>query len=168
MRRRFVLASGGLAATLLAVPLLAVEGDETPAPARPVHRSAEELVEHTLGATRAYLAEDGATMRAELDSLNAASPPLDRDRDEAYGHEILSFDQAFHITIDRSREFATAGRLEDAFTQFVWIQRACLTCHKTAREKGLLPEPAGTHPGDASSASPSDSGSPSRSSGETP
>jgi len=139
--------ASGVAALLLALPLLAVdEGDSAAPPVRPVHDSAKAVVEHVLGAARAFLAEDGATMRTELDALDAASPALDRERDEAYGHELLSFDQAFHITIDRARESATAGRLEDAFNQLVWVQRTCVSCHRMAREKGWLPGPAKTTP----------------------
>ena len=118
-------------------------------------------MDHVLGATRAFLVEDGVTARAELDALKRESPPLDRDRDAVYGSEILSFDQAFHTTIDRAREYALAGRLADGFNQLVWVERACVTCHGMARKQGLLATPA-------SSASPADSGSPSRSSAPTP
>ena len=130
-------------------------------PSRPVHASAPRVVEHVLGATRAFLAEDGVAARAELDALKRESPPLDRERDAAYGSDILSFDQAFHVTIDRAREYAVAGRLADSFNQLVWVERACITCHGMARTRGLLAAPA-------SSASPADSGSPSRSSAPTP
>jgi len=130
-------------------------------PPRRVHASASGVVERVLGATRAFLAEDGAAARVELDALKRESPPLDRDRDAVYGWEILSYDQAFHTTIDRAREYALAGRVADSFNQFVWVERACVTCHGMARTKGLLAPPA-------SSASPADSGSPTRSSAPTP
>jgi len=161
--RGFAATAAGLSGLLFAAALVTAiaraddPAGETPAGPRPVHVDAPRVVEHVLGATRAFLAEDGAAAREQLDALKRESPPLDRERDEAYGHEILSFDQAFHVTIDRSREFATAGKLEDAFNQFVWVQRACVTCHGMARERGFL-----------SSASPVDSGSPSRSSATTP
>jgi hypothetical protein len=97
------------------------------------------VIEDVLGATRGFVEEDPVAVREALDRLKEHSPPLARERDAAYGHEILSFDQAFHVTIDRSREHAMAGYMEDSFNQFVWVQRACITCHGMAREKGFLP-----------------------------
>jgi hypothetical protein len=143
--RRFVRGPGAVAATaglLLAGQLVTAQNgtDEGPAKPRPVHVSPQRVLERTLGATAAFLSEDGVKARAELDALKIESPPLDRDRDEAYGHEILSFDQAFHVTINRAREYAAAGRLEDGFNQLVWVQRACVTCHGMARENGFLAE----------------------------
>ena len=61
----------------------------------------------------------------------------------------------------------TAGDLEDAFNQFVWVQRACVTCHGMAREKGFLPARKPPEQ-DPSSASPADSESPNRSSATIP
>lgn len=106
---------------------------------RKVHVDPQAVVESVVQATRAFIAEDSVAARVALDGLKQQSPRLDRERDEAYGHEMLSFDQAFHITIDRSREYALAGHMEDSFNQFVWVQRACITCHGMAREKGFLP-----------------------------
>ena len=112
--------------------------DESAKP-RAVHADSRAVIESVLQATRAFMAEDATGARVALDGLKEQSPPLLRGRDDAYGHEMLSFDQAFHITIDRSREYALAGYMEDSFNQFVWVQRACITCHGMAREKGFLP-----------------------------
>jgi hypothetical protein len=106
---------------------------------RAVHADPQAVINSVVAATRAFLREDSVAARQALDGLKQQSPPLERERDEAYGHEILSFDQAFHITIDRSREYALAGYMEDSFNQFVWVQRACITCHGMARDKGFLP-----------------------------
>ena len=106
---------------------------------RAVHVDGQAVIQSVVEATRAFLNEDSEAARLALDGLKQQSPPLVRERDEAYGHEMLSFDQAFHITIDRSREYALAGYMEDSFNQFVWVQRACITCHGMAREKGFLP-----------------------------
>jgi len=114
-------------------------GEDGSAPPRAVHVDAQAVIESVLKATQAFMAEDPVGAGAALDGLKRQSPPLDRERDDAYGHEMLSFDQAFHITIDRSREYARAGHMEDSFNQFVWVQRACITCHGMAREKGFLP-----------------------------
>lgn len=112
--------------------------DESAEP-RKVHADAQAVIESVLQATRAFMAEDPSAARAALDRMTKHSPPLLRGPDDAYGHEILSFDQAFHVTIDRSREYALTGRMEDSFNQFVWVQRACITCHGMARDKGFLP-----------------------------
>ena len=136
--RGWILRTSACAAALALVAPLCSE-DAGDAPPRRVHESSDGLVEHVLGATRAFLNEDGGAVRDALDGAKRASPRLDRERDDAYGHEILSFDLAFHTTLDRAREYATAGDLDEAFNQFVWVQRACRTCHTMAREKGFLP-----------------------------
>ena len=135
----------GLIAALLAGLAIVGAADAPPteedgsAGPRAVHVDSEAVIESVLEATRAYMAEDPVGARVALDGLKQHSPPLKRERDEAYGHEMLGFDQAFHITIDRSREYALAGHMEDSFNQFVWVQRACITCHGMARDRGFLP-----------------------------
>jgi len=126
-----VLISGGVPAEPL---------DEGASQPRPVHRDPAALVDAALQTTRAFLMEDAGAARRSLDVLKEATPPLHRERDAVYGSEILSFDQAFHVTIDRAREHSTAGRLEDAFNQYVWVQRACVSCHGMARAQGFLPQ----------------------------
>ena len=106
---------------------------------RPVHIDGAAVVETVVAATRAYLAEDPQLVRASLDRLKELSPPLNRDDDAVYGSDLLAYDQAFHTTIDRAREYATPDRLGASFDQFVWVQRACRTCHGLARDAGFLP-----------------------------
>jgi hypothetical protein len=137
---------GRFGTVLVLVASLAILGsanalppEEESAKPRAVHADSQKVIESVLRATRAFMAEDAKGARASLDGLKEHSPPLLRGRDDAYGHEMLSFDQAFHITIDRSREYALAGHMEDSFNQFVWVQRACITCHGMARKKGFLP-----------------------------
>jgi len=71
--------------------------------------------------------------------METATRRLDREADEAYGSDLITYEMAFHVTLDRAREFAVRRDLENAFHQFVWVQRACVTCHGLAREQGLLP-----------------------------
>jgi hypothetical protein len=111
---------------------------------RTVHTDSVALVQRSLDTTRAFLAEDPAAARTSLDSLKKLTPPLDRELDEPFGSEMINLDRAFHVTIDRSREFATAGRQAEAFDQFVWVQRACIKCHGLAREAGRLPVASAT------------------------
>jgi hypothetical protein len=134
-------------AALISGSVPAVTLDEGASQPRPVHRDPDLLVDAALETTRAFLMEDTRAARRSLDALKEATPPLHRERDAVYGSEILSFDQAFHVTIDRAREYSTAGRLEDAFNQYVWVQRACVTCHGLARTQGFLPrDPSAEQP----------------------
>jgi len=123
------------------VPAPAEESPDDAGPRR-VHRDPEAVVASVLETTRALLAEDGHSARVAMDALNEATPPLDPDLDEIWGSEILTLDQGFHTTIDRVREYATAGRVEDAFNQFVWVERACLQCHGLVRASGKKVETA--------------------------
>jgi hypothetical protein len=113
-------------------------GDGPSSALRPVHEDGEALKQSVLRVTRAFLDEDAAQARKALDELKALSVPLDSLDDEGYGHEILSLDRGFHVTIDRAREFTTAGKMDKGFDQFVWVQRACIQCHGMARDRGLM------------------------------
>lgn len=103
-----------------------------------VHLEPSELVDGAVEAVRAYLLEDAPAMRAALDRIEQATRRLDRERDEALGSDLIIYEQAFHETLDRAREASIRGQLEEAFNQFVWTQRACVTCHGIARDQGLL------------------------------
>jgi hypothetical protein len=104
-----------------------------------IHRDARALEDATLAVTRALLREDAEAARNALDLMARHTRRLDRLEDEALGSDILSFDHGFHVTLGRSRELAGKGNLEEAFNQFVWVQRSCVGCHRLAREQGLLP-----------------------------
>lgn len=124
-------------------------GEEAVSPVLPsVHLDVRAVEEGVLEATRAFLREDPAAFRRGLDRVETATRRLDREADEAYGSDLITYEKAFHVTLDRAREFAIRGDLENAFHQFVWVQRACITCHGLAREQGLLP-PAGDEEGGA-------------------
>ena len=163
--RRFALAAAACALLLsvaVARQSAAPDEDDPGGAPRPVHVDAAALLEAAGEATRAFLREDAVAARAALDRMEHSTRRLDRERDAGFGSDLLTYEQAFHVTLDRSRESAGKGQLESAFNHFVWVQRACVTCHGIARDQGLLPE------GPLSSASPADSGSPSPASGATP
>jgi hypothetical protein len=125
---------------------LGIAGDAEPPEASPdpaeqpvrVHSDPDELVNGAADAVRAYLLEDSRAMRAALDRIERSTRRLDPTRDEDLGEGLVRYEQAFHETLDRAREYSIKGRLEDAFNQFVWTQRACVTCHGIAREQGLM------------------------------
>lgn len=138
---------------LLVLPLLVVvamfvvgAGDpETPAPrpeaarpAPPVHADAAALERAVLDTTAAFLHEDLPAARAALDRVEAACRRLGPDDTPAYASELVVYDQAFHVTIDRAREFAGRGIADKAFDQFVWMQRGCRACHDLARKSGSM------------------------------
>lgn len=130
--------------------------EEDPADRPPtVHTDAAALEQAAVDAVRAFLREDAAAAREALDRVDGATRRLDRERDAALGDDLLTYEQAFHVTLDRAREMAGKRKLEESFNHFVWVQRACVTCHGIAREQGLLPADP------ISSASREDSGSPS-------
>lgn len=136
----------GIAALLVPLALFAQAAGRQPAAdpesaseRLPVHRDARSLEDGVLEATRAFLREDPAAFRAGLDRMEAATRRLDREADAAYDPDLITYERAFHVTLNRAREFVARGDLDNAFHQFVWVQRACVTCHELAREQGLLP-----------------------------
>lgn len=117
-------------------------GGVSPGP-NPVHREGRVLEQAIVEANRELLREQPLLARAALDRAADACRRLSGDADASYGSEIVSFDRAFHMTLDEAREHATAGRIDDAFNQLVWVQRSCLSCHRMARAAGFavaLPE----------------------------
>lgn len=145
MRRLLPVLLGTLALAASLV-LLAAAQAEAPAVAdppdgepRPVHLDVRAIEDGVVKATLGYLREDPAEIREGLERIEASTRRLDREADETLGSDLIVYEQAFHVTLDRSREFVNRGDLENSFTQFVWLERACITCHGLARERGLLP-----------------------------
>jgi hypothetical protein len=126
----------------LACALVAVAGPgrgEEAAPEPPkaarLHADAAEL-ERALAETIVALSrDDAAAMRAGLDRIERACRRT-RD-DEPLPKKVLTFDVAFHLTLDRARELAAAKDVEHAAQQFCWIQSACRKCHAQARQDGI-------------------------------
>lgn len=146
MMKKLPRSLSGIAALLVPLALFAQAASRQPAGDQesasepsPVHRDARALEDGVLEATRAFLREDAAAFRAGLDRMDAATRRLDREADAAYAPDLITYERAFHVTLDRAREFVARGDLENAFHQFAWVQRACITCHALAREQGLLP-----------------------------
>jgi len=138
---KLVLVLSGIVVLSVPLVLLADAGsvEEPEGRPAPVHRDAAALERAVLETTRAFLREEPAGVRAGLERIEASTRRLDREADAGYGSDLLIYEQAFHVTLDRAREFASRGDLENGFNQLVWMQRACVTCHGLARERGLLP-----------------------------
>jgi hypothetical protein len=131
---------------LLCAAALAGSADDAPpgtegeVPLQPVHADTRGLEDAVLEATAAYLHEDGAAARKALDGIAANCRVLRLEDEEALGREVVVYDGAFHTTLNRARELASRGDLEESFNQFVWVQRSCVACHRLARRAGLSPE----------------------------
>ena len=82
---------------------------------------------------RAFLREDGPAALDNLGAIERLSRRLGAPDAEHYGQELVNYDTAFHQTIDRTRELSRRPELDDAFNHFVYIQRACVACHRIAR-----------------------------------
>jgi hypothetical protein len=134
--------------------VLAISGAAAEEKLKPIHNDAQALEEAVLEAMRAYLREDTAAMRKSFDRMEQSTRRLDREKDRAYGSELITWEQGFHGTIDRGRELSGKGKLEAACDQLMWAQKACVGCHQVARKHGLMQESsepdagAGGQPGD--------------------
>ena len=126
-------------AAIAAMTAVARGAGESADPPAAVHTDAAALEQAAVDTARAFLLEDAEAAREALDRVEGATRRLDRERDAALGDDLLTYEQGFHVTLDRAREMAGKQRLEEAFNHFVWVQRACITCHGIAREQGLLP-----------------------------
>jgi hypothetical protein len=118
---------------------------QTPAPKRPlpVHPDAAALQRATSDAVLAMIQDDTVAARAALDRIEAGCRRLSREADSAYPEDIVVYDKAFHVTLDRMKEFAARGDAERTFEQTYWMQKACRICHGLARAGGFLaPRPA--------------------------
>ena len=115
---------------------------EEPAKAEvpPIHQ-VDELEEAVLDAILAFLREDQAGALDAIRRVGTYSRPLKRGPDDdRYSREVVNYDQAFHIVVGHSREFAEQGDLKNSFNQFVWVQRTCVECHDLSRREGVLPD----------------------------
>jgi len=106
--------------------------------AQRMHVDPQRVVQAMFEAARAFYLERPADARTALDRVDAAMRRLEFDDRQTLGKDLQTYDTAFHKTLDLAREYAARGRQDDAFNQFVWVQRGCFTCHRIAREQGLL------------------------------
>ncbi len=113
-----------------------------------MHADATALERAVVDATLAFIRSDATAAREALDRVEAGCRRLGRDDIPRVTEDVVVWDQAFHKTVDLAREHAAAERIEKAFDQFVWVQKACRTCHTLARKespgKPATPPPAGS------------------------
>jgi len=107
---------------------------EPPAPRLPSpHADGKAEEQAVLDATLAFLREDAKAARPALDRIEAGCRRLREDDVAVYGSELVTYDRAFHVALDVSREMASAGNLERSWEQFMWVTKGCRTCHGIAR-----------------------------------
>jgi hypothetical protein len=104
-----------------------------------VHADGAAMERRTVEVTRALMHDDSHAVRAALDALEAACRELTPTDVDVLGHRFRTLDQAMHRVIGRTTAYVDAGQFDEAFDEFVWVQRTCRQCHTEARKKGLLP-----------------------------
>jgi len=104
-----------------------------------VHADGAAMKRRTLEVTRALMRDDQPAVRVALDALESACRELTPADVDVLGHRFRTLDQAMHRVLGRTKAYVDAGHLDEAFDEFVWVQRTCRQCHAESREKGLLP-----------------------------
>lgn len=108
-------------------------------PEGPMHADSEALLK-ALGETARCLArEDAACTRAALDRMEPNCARIQIQSDTRFDDRVRSADRAFHATVDRARELASAGEIAKTSQQFTWIRQTCLICHEASRRLGIGP-----------------------------
>jgi hypothetical protein len=128
-------------AGLVFVALGSWAGHAAPDGERPVkvHAAGAAMERRTIEVTGALMREDPDAVLVALDALAAACRQLTPADVDMLGHRFRTLDQAMHRVIGRTKAYAEAGHLDEAFDEFVWVQRTCRQCHTESRRKGLLP-----------------------------
>lgn len=123
--------------------VLAAHAGRSPAPSpapsatrpAPIHVDAADLERAMLDADKAFLYGDGAAARKALDRAEKDCRRLSPDDVPAWPRAMIDQDGGMHMALDRAREYAARGRIEDAIGAMVWAMRACRNCH-ALRDKG--------------------------------
>lgn len=108
----------------------AAEPEAEPAP--PYHPDAEKTEAAALDVTRQLLRDDAEALRSALTRLAEATPVIALEAESARPSEQVSLHKSFQVALSLARENAGRGDTEEAFNQFVWVQRTCRLCHRSA------------------------------------
>ncbi len=130
------------ATILLGCFAFAGAGDHTP-----FHEDPQAVRQAVLDTVGALIDEDAVRARKGMDTIRGGIRLLKVEEEDVFGRLMIGYSQAYLKGLNLAREHAGAGELDDAFKVFVWLQRDCRTCHRRAREEGLLPELAHPVPG---------------------
>lgn len=137
LRGLSLLAMAGSVAGLAAYAGGSPSPSPAPAAARPapVHVNAADLEKAMLDADKAFLYGDGADARKALDRAEKDCRRLSFDEVPPWPRAMVDQDGGMHLALDRAREYASRGRIEDAIGSMVWVMRCCRNCH-ALRDKG--------------------------------
>ena len=119
-------------ATCLAAGLagwLAVAEDPEEAAVR-VHADILEMEHALLDAVRAFLRDEMPAAKSAMDRLAKGTRILKAEERELVGSGMVSYSEAFQVTLGEAREYAARGDAEKSWKRFVLIQTACRTCHE--------------------------------------
>jgi hypothetical protein len=108
-------------------------------PLPPYHADGKKAGQAAIQAAGALLRDDRAVAREALGQLRTAYGQLAPEEIERFGSRWRILDQALHRVLANTREYVGAKEMEQAFDEFVWVQRTCRHCHDLARQSGLLP-----------------------------
>ena len=107
-----------------------------------VHQPGEQMERALTDTVLACLRDDAAAAFAGMERLEAACRRLSYEDVPPPSRGVLTYDQALHTALDRSKELLRTKHVTEAFDQFVWVMRACRQCHEMARRDATTPAPA--------------------------
>jgi len=111
--------------------------EEKPGPGVPaVHGEGALLENAVVEVLLGCLRENPAAAIAGMEKIEGNCRRLSPSESAPLPLGVLTYDQALHMALAKSREFAEAGQITGAFDQFVWVMRACRQCHEMVRRAG--------------------------------
>lgn len=108
-------------------------------PARRVHAQPELIRPALSQAATALMADDVKAAIVAVEQLEATNPRLFVEDNERFGQSASNLSQSLHKVLEGTKAYLHRGDVEEAFNEFVWVQRTCRACHRQARGLGLLP-----------------------------
>jgi len=126
-----------VASSWVATRLVASEA-ENPPPR--VHRDADAMARAVVETMDALMRDDAEAIRAPVKRIEESCRRLHAEDDDLLAPGMRNLDQALHKVLTGTRAYASAGNVDEAFTEFVWVLRSCRQCHEYARQKGFLPK----------------------------
>jgi len=114
-------------------PLIAEE-----APKR-VHPKPELLRPAMREVATALMRDDPVAALAAVEQLQEANPRLFIEDNELFGETAKNLSQALHKVLEGTKAYLHRENYDEAFNEYVWVQRTCRACHEKVRERGLLP-----------------------------
>jgi hypothetical protein len=103
------------------------------------HSDVEAVRSAIRSVTLAVALDDTATARKQFDRLESLCRRVPPEDDAVFSEQVVNADRAYHMALDRAREFSGIDDGEMTFEAFVGVQKVCRACHAFARDDGLWP-----------------------------